>query len=166
MKTWMFIFFLVLALAEALTSCRARQSVIKERTIYDTAWTEKARQSQRNDSVATKEYICITPHIIQTGDTTIIYSDTVYYFSTERNHYITDNTVSNSGKNHVDTAYIEVSRPKPQPPTNNKADLQYSVRNRIKMAALTAALAIVISLLIRYRKQIVDFIRRLAKRHS
>lgn len=166
MKTWMFYLFIIIAAAEALTSCRARQAVVSERTIYDTVWTEKTHQSQRNDSVTVREVLRIVPHIIRVGDTTIIHSDTTIIQTVERNHYDTRNIYQNEGRIRVDTAYIERTHTVAQPTNNSSADRRKAVRNRLKMAALTAILAMVISLLIRYRKQIVMFIRRLAKRTS
>lgn len=141
-------------------SCRAPQSTVSERVVYDTVWTEKVAQNAKNDSIVYREKIVVQPHVIRVGDTTIVYSDTTIVRVAENNHYVTRNIYQDQGKIRVDTAY--------------KKEIQYVTKNTAvkdtsaKWRALWAGIAIgiLLMLLYKHRNTLVCLFRRLAKRLS
>lgn len=103
-----------LVICACLGSCKAHESVITTRTVYDTVWSVKSAQNAKNDSVIYRERVEIVPHIVKVGDTTIVYSDTTIVRVAERNLYRTNNVYSDQGKILRDTAYIEKQVPTKQ----------------------------------------------------
>lgn len=151
---------LALLFCALLGSCKAPQSTIRERVVYDTVWTEKAAQSTRNDSVVIRERVQIVPHVIRVGDTTIVYSDTTIVRATLNNRYITRNVYQGEGTITHDTAYVEKKAT-----VSKKENAAKDSSHKWRLLWVGFAIGIILSLLVIYRKAVVCFIRRLAKRN-
>ena len=71
-----------------LASCKAHQSLVRERVVYDTVWSVKVVHDSIKGVTVEREITRIVPHIVRVGDTTIIYSDTIISRNTENNNYV------------------------------------------------------------------------------
>ena len=110
----------ICAIISLLCGCKTRQSVIKERVVYDTVWTQKSQDRAKNDSVVYRERIVVQPHVIHVGDTTIVYSDTTIVRVAETNRYYTNNITSDKGKIIRDTVYSQTTKLMPDNGTEGR----------------------------------------------
>ena len=139
------------AIISLLCGCKARQSVIKERVVYDTAWTQKTQDRAKNDSVVYRERIVVQPHIIRVGDTTIVYSDTTIVRVAETNRYYTNNITSDKGKIIRDTVYIA-------PKTDNGTKVVTKTKSSWKLFWMGISAGIMVAILYKYRKKVFFFL--------
>ena len=145
------------AIISLLCGCKARQSVIKERVVYDTAWTQKTQDRAKTDSVVYRERIVVQPHIIRVGDTTIVYSDTTIVRVAETNRYYTNNITSDKGKIIRDTVYIA-------PKTDNGTKVVTKTKSSWKLFWMGISAGIMVAILYKYRKKVFLFVSRCVKR--
>ena len=145
------------AIISLLCGCKARQSVIKERVVYDTAWTQKTQDRAKNDSVVYRERIVVQPHIIRVGDTTIVYSDTTIVRVADTNRYYTNNITSDKGKIIRDTVYIA-------PKTDNGTKVVTKTKSSWKLFWMGISAGIMVAILYKYRKKVFLFVSRCVKR--
>ncbi len=141
----------------ALIGCASGRSVIKERVVYDTAWTQKTQDMAKNDSVVYRERIVVQPHIIRVGDTTIVYSDTTIVRMSETNRYYTNNIISDRGKIIRDTVY---SLPK----TDNGTKVVTKKKSSWKLFFVGVLAGIIVAILCKYQKKIFLFVSRCVRR--
>lgn len=138
-----------------LGGCKGRETLVKERVVYDTAWIKKLAQSERNDSVVYRERVEIVPRFIKTGDTTIINMDTTVVRLTERNVYRTYNVYSDSGR--LSRSDVTVSK-------MEKVTVKTENKWRRWWQGLVAG--VLLSLAAVFGKRMFCFIRRMAIRES
>lgn len=148
---------IAMILCALLGSCKAPQSTISGRVVYDTVWTEKTAQSAKNDSIVYRERIVVQPHVIRVGDTTIVYSDTTIVRVAENNHYITRNFYQDKGQIVRDTAYKKEIQYVPQEKTKTV------YKNKWRLFWVGIIIGVLIALVIKFRKQIATFTRRILK---
>lgn len=147
----------ICAIISLLCGCKTRQSIIKERVVYDTVWTQKTQDRAKNDSVVYRERIVVQPHIIHVGDTTIVYSDTTIVRVAETNRYYTNNITSDKGKIIRDTVYVA-------PKTDNGTKVVTKTKNNWKLFWLGIIIGIVCLLVFKYRKMFLLIVSKFAKR--
>ena len=147
----------ICAIISLLCGCKTRQSVIKERVVYDTAWVQKTQDRAKNDSVVYRERIVVQPHVIHVGDTTIVYSDTTIVRVAETNRYYTNNITSDKGKIIRDTVY---SLPK----TDNRTKVVTKTKSSWKLFFVGVLAGIMVAILYKYRKKVFLFVSRCVKR--
>lgn len=147
----------ICAIISLLCGCKTRQSIIKERVVYDTVWTQKTQDRAKNDSVVYRERIVVQPHIIHVGDTTIVYSDTTIVRVAETNRYYTNNITSDKGKIIRDTVYVA-------PKTDNGTKVVTKTKNNWKLFWLGIIIGIVCLLVFKYRKKFLLIVSKFAKR--
>lgn len=150
---------ITLIVCALLGSCKVPQSTIGERVVYDTIWTEKAQQSAKNDSIVYRERIVVQPHVIKVGDTTIVYSDTTIVRVAENNHYITRNVYQDKGQIIRDTAYRKEIQYVPQ----TKVMTTPTYKNKWQLFWFGIIVGVLIALVIKFRRNITTFIRRILK---
>ena len=149
----------ICAIISLLCSCKTRQSVIKERVVYDTVWTQKTQDRAKNDSVVYRERIVVQPHVIHVGDTTIVYSDTTIVRVAETNRYYTNNITSDKGKIIRDTVYVA-------PKTDNGTKVVTKTKNNWKLFGLGIIIGIVCLLVFKYRKKFLLIVSRCVRRDA
>ena len=147
----------ICAIISLLCGCKTRQSVIKERVVYDTVWTQKTQDRAKNDSFVYRERIVVQPHVIHVGDTTIVYSDTTIVRVAETNRYYTNNITSDKGKIIRDTVYVA-------PKTDNGTKVVTKTKNNWKLFWLGIIIGIVCLLVFKYRKKFLLIVSKFAKR--
>jgi hypothetical protein len=147
----------ICAIISFLCSCKTRQSVIKERVVYDTVWTQKTQDRAKNDSVVYRERIVVQPHIIRVGDTTIVYSDTTIVRVAETNRYYTNNITSDKGKIIRDTVY-SLSK------TDNGTKVVTKTKSSWELFFVGVLAGIIVAILCKYQKKIFLFVLRCVKR--
>lgn len=147
----------VCVLLSLLCGCKTRQSVIKDRIVYDTVWAQKTQDRAKNDSVVYRERIVVQPHIIHVGDTTIVYSDTTIVRVAETNRYYTNNITSDKGKIIRDTVYVA-------PKTDNGTKVVTKTKNNWKLFGLGIITGIVCLLVFKYRKKFLLIVSRCVRR--
>lgn len=150
---------IILVACQVLASCKAHQSIVSERVVYDTVWSVKVVHDSIRGAVVEREITRIVPHIIRVGDTTIIYSDTIISRNTENNNYVYRNIYRDNGKVSRDSAGTAVRNASPAP---QKAETVKKHKWRLFWAGMI--LGVLITLAIVNRKVIVGFTKRLAKR--
>ena len=148
----------ICALISLLCGCKTRQSVIKERVVYDTVWTQKTQDRAKNDSVVYRERIVVQPHIIHVGDTTIVYSDTTIVRVAETNRYYTNNVTSDKGKIIRDTVYSQTTKLMP------KVEQKVVTKNNWKLFGLGIIVGIVCLLVFKYRKKFLLIVSKCVRR--
>lgn len=153
-------FTLAFFICAILGGCKTRQSVISERVIYDTVWTTKVVHDSINGTRVEREITKIVPHIIRVGDTTIIYSDTIINRSTDNNTYLTKYVYQVQGKISKDSARIEEKKVMP----TQKVKAKDKKDSKWRSFWTGVILGVLVTLCIRYHKNIAGFIKRLAKR--
>ena len=147
----------ICAIISLLCSCKTRQSVIKERVVYDTAWVQKTQDRAKNDSVVYRERIVVQPHVIHVGDTTIVYSDTTIVRVAETNRYYTNNITSDKGKIIRDTVYVA-------PKTDKGTKVVTKTKSSWKLFFVGILAGIIVAILYKYRKKFLLIVSRCAKR--
>ena len=147
----------ICAIISLLCGCKTRQSVIKERVVYDTAWVQKTQDRAKNDSVVYRERIVVQPHIIHVGDTTIVYSDTTIVRVAETNRYYTNNITSDKGKIIRDTVYVA-------PKTDKGTKVVTKTKSSWKLFFVGILAGIIVAILYKYRKKFLLIVSRCAKR--
>lgn len=150
----------ICVLLSLLCGCKTRQSVIKERVVYDTAWTQKTQDRAKNDSVVYRERIVVQPHIIHVGDTTIVYSDTTIVRVAETNRYYTNNITSDKGKIIRDTVYSQTTKIVP----DEKTKVVTKTKSSWKLFFVGVLLGIIVALLYKYRKKVFLIVSKCVKR--
>lgn len=140
-----------------LSSCKAHQSVVSERVVYDTVWSVRTVHDSIKGTRIEREITRIVPHIIRVGDTTIVYSDTIINKNIENNTYISKNEQKDQGKISNDSARIEEKKA-------GKAVAKQQPTQRWRMFWHGIIVGILITICFRNRKKIVGLIRRLVKR--
>ena len=150
----------ICAIISLLCSCKTRQSVIKERVVYDTAWTQKTQDRSKNDSVVYRERIVVQPHVIHVGDTTIVYSDTTIVRVAETNRYYTNNITSDKGKIIRDTVYSQTTKLMP------KVEQKVVAKSSWKLFWLGIIVGIVCLLVFKYRKKFLLIVSRCVRRDA
>ena len=151
----------ICVLLSLLCGCKVRQSVIKERVVYDTAWVQKTQDRAKNDSVVYRERIVVQPHIIHVGDTTIVYSDTTIVRVAETNRYYTNNITSDKGKIIRDTVYSQTTKIVPK---TDKAKVVTRTKSSWKLFFVGVLLGIIVVLLYKYRKKFFLIVSKCVKR--
>lgn len=141
-----------------LTSCKTRQSVISERVVYDTIWTTKVVHDSIKGNKVEKELVRIVPHVVRLKDTTIVYSDTTIIKNVEGNTIVYKQYYQDKGKISKDSANVEKKQTVLNKQTNTKTEHKW------RMFWIGIITGILITLSLKYRKAIVSFIKRLAKR--
>lgn len=152
----------VCVLLSLLCGCKARQSVIRDRIVYDTVWTQKTQDRAKNDSVVYRERIVVQPHIIHVGDTTIVYSDTTIVRVAETNRYYTNNITSDKGKIIRDTVYSQTTKIVPK--TNEKTKVVTKTKNNWKLFWIGILAGIIVALLYKYRKKVFLIVSKCVRR--
>lgn len=147
----------ICAIISLLCGCKTRQSVIKERVVYDTAWVQKTQDRAKNDSVVYRERIVVQPHVIHVGDTTIVYSDTTIVRVAETNRYYTNNITSDKGKIIRDTVYVA-------PKTDKGTKVVTKTKSSWKLFFVGILAGIIVAILYKYRKKFLLIVSRCAKR--
>lgn len=150
---------IIMVACQVLASCKAHQSLVSERVVYDTVWSVKVVHDSIRGAVVEREITRIVPHIIRVGDTTIVYSDTIVNRNSEKNNYIYRNIYSDAGKISMDTARVTEKYAPKQEQKNEKAS-----KNK-KIFWIGVIIGMLITLAIVHRKAVISFIGRLAKRH-
>lgn len=135
-----------------LGSCKTRQSVIKERVVYDTVWTVKTVHDSINEVRVEKEITRIVPHVIRVGDTTIVYSDTTIIRNVEGSNYVYKNYYQDKGQISKDSARIEEKKSLPAQKAKNKGK-----DSKWKMFLSGIIVGLLVALVFRYRKKIFSF---------
>lgn len=149
-------------LLSLLCGCKTRQSVVKERVVYDTVWTQKTQDKAKNDSVVYRERIVVQPHIIHVGDTTIVYSDTTIVRVAETNRYYTNNITSDKGKIIRDTVYSQTTKIVPK--TDYKTKVVTKTKSSWKLFWIGILAGIIVALLYKYRKKVFLIVSKCVKR--
>ena len=149
----------ICAIISLLCGCKTRQSVIKERIVYDTAWTQKTQDRAKNDSVVYRERIVVQPHVIHVGDTTIVYSDTTIVRVAETNRYYTNNITSDKGKIIRDTVYSQTTKIVP----DEKTKVVTKTKSSWKLFFVGVLLGIIVALLYKYRKKVFLIVSKCVK---
>lgn len=152
----------ICVLLSLLCGCKTRQSVIKERVVYDTAWVQKTQDRAKNDSVVYRERIVVQPHIIHVGDTTIVYSDTTIVRVAETNRYYTNNITSDKGKIIRDTVYNQTTKIVPK--TDDKTKVVTKTKNSWKLFLVGVLTGIIVALLYKYRKKVFLIVSKCVRR--
>lgn len=150
---------IIMVACQVLASCKAHQSLVSERVVYDTVWSVKVVHDSIRGAVVEREITRIVPHIIRVGDTTIVYSDTIVNRNSEKNNYIYRNIYSDAGKISMDTAHVTEQQAPVQKQKDEKASEKYK-----KMFWIGMIVGVLITLAIIYRKAVISFMSRLAKR--
>ena len=150
----------ICVLLSLLCGCKVRQSVIKERVVYDTAWVQKTQDRAKNDSVVYRERIVVQPHIIHVGDTTIVYSDTTIVRVAETNRYYTNNITSDKGKIIRDTVNSQTTKIVP----DEKTKVVTKTKSSWKLFFVGVLLGIIVALLYKYRKKVFLIVSKCVKR--
>ena len=150
----------ICAIISLLCGCKTRQSVIKERVVYDTVWTQKTQDRAKNDSVVYRERIVVQPHVIHVGDTTIVYSDTTIVRVAETNKYYTNNITSDKGKIIRDTVYSQTTKIVPDKETK----VVTKTKSSWKLFFVGILAGIMVAILYKYRKKFLLIVSRCAKR--
>ena len=150
----------VCVLLSLLCGCKTRQSVIKERVVYDTVWTQKTQDRAKNDSVVYRERIVVQPHIIHVGDTTIVYSDTTIVRVAETNRYYTNNITSDKGKIIRDTVYSQTTKIVP----DEKTKVVTKTKSSWKLFWIGILTGICVALLYKYRKKVFLIVSKCVRR--
>lgn len=97
----------VLLLACILFGSCATSRNTERAAVKDTVWSLKVIEKGKADSVVYREKVVIEPHIIKTGDTTIIRMDTTVVRLTERNLYTTNYLYRDTGAIHHDSVVVK-----------------------------------------------------------
>lgn len=147
----------VIVAVALLFGCASGRSVIKERVVYDTVWTQKTHDRAKNDSVVYRERIVVQPHVIHVGDTTIVYSDTTIVRMSETNRYYTNNITSDKGKIIRDTVYIA-------PKTDNGTKVVTKTKSSWKLFFVGVLAGIIVAILCKYRKKIFSIVSKCVRR--
>lgn len=150
----------ICAIISLLCSCKTRQSVIRDRIVYDTVWTQKTQDRTKNDSVVYRERIVVQPHVIHVGDTTIVYSDTTIVRVAETNRYYTNNITSDKGKIIRDTVYSQTTKIVP----DEKTKAVTKTKSSWKLFFVGILAGIIVALLYKYRKKVFMIVSKCAKR--
>lgn len=137
-----------------LGGCKGRETLVRERVAYDTAWLEKLAHSERKDSVVYRERVEIVPRFYRTGDTTLVSMDTTIVRLTERNAYRTYNIYSDSGR--ISKNRVAVSKTGTATKTESKW-------RRLWQGVI---IGILLTLAAVYGKRLFCFIKRMALRKS
>ncbi len=150
----------ICAIISLLCGCKTRQSVIKERVVYDTVWSQKSQDRAKNDSVVYRERIVVQPHVIRVGDTTIVYSDTTIVRVAETNRYYTNNITSDKGKIIRDTVYSQTTKIVP----DEKTKVVTKTKSSWKLFLVGILAGIMVAILYKYRKKFLLIVSKFAKR--
>lgn len=159
----LFAIIVALLLCALLGSCKSREMVVKEKIVYDTVWTVKVVHDSVRGTVLQREITKITPHVIRLRDTVIVYSDTSYISNTDTVTYIFHNYYQDSGRVVHDTLWLSGSLP--EKPKSGTYGEQRAPGWLITGACVALATGL-LYFIIRNRKKVVCFIRRLASRHK
>lgn len=143
-----------LLLCLVLGGCKGRETLVRERVVYDTAWLKKLAQSERNDSVVYRERVEIVPRFYRTGDTTLVSMDTTIVRLTERNLYRTYNIYSDSGRISKDKVAV------------SKTETTTKSENKWRRLWQGVIIGIILALAAVYGKRLFCFIKRIAIRKS
>lgn len=151
---------IALIICAMLGSCKTRQSVVRERVVYDTVWSVKVVHDSINGVRVEREVVKVTPHIIRVGDTTIIYSDTIINKSTDNNTFLTKYVYQDQGKISKDSARIEEKKAAPSQKDKDKSKKD----SKWRLFWTGIIVGVLVILVFNNRKKVSSFIRRLAKR--